>query len=88
MKAIAHSNAIKTNYIKTNRQKVKEYLVKPIKAGFLGFATILMVLFFINLLSFIFGTVEHFGMDLLDMMLAAVGFILQLSGTLLKSFAR
>lgn len=88
MKTIAQSNAIKTNFINTNNQKVKEYLVKPFKAGILGFTTILIVLFFINLLSFIFGSAEHFRMDLVDMLLGGVGFLLQLSGALLKSFAR
>lgn len=88
MKTIAQSNAIKTNFINTNRIRIKEYLIKPFIAGFLGFATILIVLFFINMLSFIFGSAEHFGMDLMDMLLAGVGFFLQLSGALLKSFVR
>lgn len=88
MKTIVQSNTIKTNFINTNSLRVKEYLIKPFKAGFFGFATILFVLFFINMLSFIFGSAENFGMDLMDMLLAGVGFFLQLSGALLKSFVR
>lgn len=68
--------------------RLNTYLIRPLKAGFVGFATILMILFFINLLSYAAGSAEKFGMDYLDLLLAGVGFVLQTTGTLLKSFSR
>lgn len=88
MRTVTHSSTVNVQQSVIFKQKMKDYLIKPIKAGFVGFATILMVLFFINLLSFVFGSTEHFGMDILDMLLAGVGFLLQLTSTLLKSLVR
>lgn len=88
MKAISQSRPVQITTPITNTKKLNDYIMKPLKAGFLGFATILMILFFLNLLSYVIGMNERFGMDVMDMMLAGVGFFLQLTGTLLKSFVR
>ena len=88
MKTIAHSNPTQISTSILSSRKLANHLIKPLKAGFLGFATILMILFFINLFSYVIGTNEKFGMDLIDLLLAGVGFFLQLTGTLLKSFVR
>lgn len=88
METITHSTAIDIKKIQTAKKKLKDYFIKPLKAGFYGFITILLVLFIINLFSFLFGSTEHFGMDILDILLASVGFILQLTATLFKSFVR
>lgn len=88
MKTITQSSPVQITTSIPEIKKLNEHLIKPLKAGFLGFATILMIIFFINLLSYIIGTNEKFGMDVLDLLLAGVGFFLQLTGTLLKSFIR
>ena len=88
MKTLAHSNPTQISTSILGSSKLTNHLIKPLKAGFLGFATILMILFFINLFSYVIGTNEKFGMDVLDLLLAGVGFFLQLTGTLLKSFVR
>jgi len=63
-------------------------IVKSLKAGFLAFSAILLIIFFINLISFFIGSNEKFGMDSLDFLLAGTGFVLQMTGTLVKSFIR
>ncbi len=76
-----------TNSIQVFR-KSNNQIVKPLKAGFSGFIAILIVLFLINLISFISGTTEKFAMDSLDFLLAGTGFVLQMTGTVVKSFVR
>ena len=88
MKTLTHSNPIQITTSIPKFAKVNMYILKPLKAGFIGFATILMILFFINLFSYISGSAEKFGMDHLDLLLAGAGFLLQTAGTLLKSFIR
>ena len=77
MKTITQSSQIQITASIPEIRKINEHLFKPLKAGF-----------FINLLSYVIGTNEKFGMDVLDLLLAGVGFFLQLTGTLLKSFVR
>ncbi|HEY4754814.1 MAG TPA: hypothetical protein VIH28_02045 [Ignavibacteriaceae bacterium] len=69
-------------------EKLNNHLFKPLKAGFLAFTTILLIIFLFNLLSFVIGSNEKFGMDSLDFLLAGIGFVLQMTGSLLKSFIR
>jgi hypothetical protein len=88
MKTITQSNQVQITASLPEIRKINEHLLKPLKAGFLGFTTILMIIFFINLFSYIIGTNEKFGMDVLDLLLAGVGFFLQSAGALLKSFVR
>ncbi len=88
MKTITHSSPIRIATPISGFKKLNDYLVKPLKAGFLGFTTILMIIFFINLLSLITGANKQFTMDYLDMLLAGVGFLLQMIGSVLKNFIR
>lgn len=88
MKTLTHTGPVQITSAVPAYKKINNYLVKPIKAGFLGFAAILMIIFFINLLSYVMGSTEKFGMDYLDLLLAGVGFFLQMTSALLKSFTR
>lgn len=88
MKTITQRGQVQISASIPEIRKINEHLLKPLKAGFLGFTTILMLIFFINLFSYIIGTTEKFGMDVLDLLLAGVGFFLQSTGALLKSFVR
>ena len=69
-------------------KKLNDLFVKPLKAGFLGFAIILLIIFLINLLSYITGSNEKFGMDFSDLLLAGLGFLLQMTGAILKNFIK
>lgn len=88
MKTITQRGQVQISASIPEIRKINERLLRPLKAGFLGFTTILMIIFFINLFSYILGTTEKFGMDVLDLLLAAVGFLLQSTGALIKSFVR
>ena len=88
MKTLVQSNPAQVSTSILGSRKLTNYLIQPLKAGFLGFSTVLLVIFFINLLSFVIGTNEKFGLDVLDLLLAGVGFFLQMTGTLLRSFSR
>lgn len=88
MKTIIKSNPVYNSTIIPDYKKLNNHLVKPLKSGFLGFAAILMIIIILNLLSFVIGSNEKFGIDFLDFQLAGVGFVLQMTGTSLKSFIR
>ena len=88
MKTIAQSNPVQIATSIPEHRKLNDYFIKPLKAGFLGFTTILMIIFFINLLSFVVGSNEKFGLDIMDLLLAGVGFVLQMLSSLFKCFIR
>jgi hypothetical protein len=68
--------------------KINSHLIKHLKAGLLGFTAILVIIFFMNLISYIIGSSGKIGVDSLDFQLAGVGFILQVASTSLKNFIR
>jgi hypothetical protein len=88
MKTAIKSNPVYNSTIIPDYKKLNNHLVKPLKSGFLGFTTILMIIIILNLLSFVIGSNEKFRIDFLDFQLAGVGFVLQMTGTSLKSFIR
>ena len=88
MKTIIKSNPVYNSTIIPDFKKLNNHLVKPLKSGFLGFTAILMIIIILNLLSFVIGSNEKFGIDFLDFQLAGAGFVLQMTGTSLKSFIR
>ena len=88
MKTMIQSHPVQISTSVTGVRKLNDYLIRPLKSGFKGFTIVLMIIFFINLLSFLSGINESFGMDLMDLLLAGLGFALQTSSTLLKCFAK
>jgi hypothetical protein len=88
MKKIAQSNPVQNTTSFSDYSKLNNHIIKPLKAGFFGFTAILLIIFFMNLIPFIIGSNGKFGMDFLDFQLAGVGFVLQMTGTSLKSFIR
>jgi hypothetical protein len=88
MKTKTQSNSVKNTTAIPNYRKLNNHLVKPLKSGFFGFTIILMIIIIINLLSFLIGSKEKFGLDFIDFQLAGVGFVLQVTGTSLKNFIR
>jgi hypothetical protein len=88
MKTLVQSNPAQITTSILGSRKLTNHIIKPLKSGFLGFTTIMMIIFFINLISYMIGSNEKFGLDVLDLLLAGVGFFLQMTSTLLKSFIR
>ena len=85
MKIIKQSGLIQNTSSIPEQSKLNNYLVKPLKGGFSGLTTILMIIFFMKLIHFILGYNEKFGMDILDLLLAGIGFVLQMTHTSLKN---
>lgn len=88
MKTITQSSPIHITTSIPDSRKLNDHLIKPLKAGILGFTKILMIILLFNLLSFVIGSNGKFGIDFLDFLLAGTGFVLQMTGTLLKNFIR
>jgi hypothetical protein len=85
MKTIAQSNPVQLSKSIAVYKKLNDHLIKPIKAGFIGFSVILMIIFFFNLLLYVMTYNRNSKIDYLDFSLAGVGFVLQFSESLLKS---
>lgn len=88
MKAFVHTTTTQESNSILISRKIQILLLQPLRAGFFGFSAILILIFFINLLSFIVGIDEQFGLDILDLLLAGVGFFLQMARALTKSFVK
>lgn len=87
MKTITQSRPVQLSTSFSNYRKLNDHLIQPIKAGFIGFLVILMIIFFINLLLYIMGSGEKSKLDFLDLSLSGVGFVLQFSESLLRSIS-
>lgn len=87
MKSIIQSAPIQIKTSVPGFGKLNDHLVKTLKAGFSGFATILLIIFFIKLLSYIISN-EEFRMDFLDLLLAGLGFFLQMTHTIIINFKK
>jgi hypothetical protein len=55
-------------------------------AGFWGFFAILMMIFLIHLFPFVTGAGESFALDMIDFLVAGIGFVLQMTISLFKNF--
>jgi len=86
METIKQSSPIQNATSTPNYGKLNNHLIKPLKAGFGGFTTILMIIFFLNVVTVVIGANKKFGMDFLDFQLAGVGFVLQVTRSSLKNF--
>jgi hypothetical protein len=65
---------------------IKNYILKPIKAGILGFTSFLVVLILTKLISVIIGTVTSFQLEMDDILLSSIGFILLFLIRFLENF--
>ena len=88
MKTMTQANPVQISTTIDGIKKSNSFIVKSLKAGFRGFTITIMLLFFINLLSYVIGSDESYGMDIMDLSLAGLGFALQMTSTFLKNFAK
>jgi hypothetical protein len=65
---------------------LRKYILLPLKAGFYGFTLVFSVILFVKLLSFLLGINDVFNLDLMDVILASVGFFFMFLIYLLKNF--
>jgi hypothetical protein len=57
---------------------LKKYIILPVKEGLYGFTLVFTVILLVKLLSFLLGINENFNFDLMDIMLASMGFFFML----------
>lgn len=88
MKTMTQANPVQISTTIDGIKKSNGNIINALKAGFRGFTITIMLLFFINLLSYIIGSDETFGMDIIDLSLAFLGFVLQLTSSVLRNFAK
>lgn len=69
-----------------NSNYLKKYVLLPLQSGFYGFVLVFVVILSVKLLSFGLGTNDGFSLDLMDIMLASVGFFFMFLIYLLKNF--
>ncbi len=60
----------------TSPNFAKDYIWAPIKAGLFGFAMFFTILLAVKLFSYIIGTYNFFSVELTDLSLSSIGFIL------------
>ena len=85
MKTITQSNPVQLSTSVSGYGKLNNHLIQPMIAGFLGFSVILVLIFFIDLLSYNIGLNEKSKFDFLDLYLAGIGFVLRFTEVLLRS---
>ena len=88
IKTMTETNSVRITAPASSNKIFINYIISPLKAGFSGFATILMIIFISNLFLFTLGSNEKLSLDAMDLLLAGVGFFLQGTANLIKNFAR
>ena len=62
------------------------YVFQPIKSGIIGFSTFFTILILTKLLSYFIGTRDLFSVDIEDVLLSSIGFVLVFLIRLLENF--
>ena len=65
---------------------IKNYLIVPLKAGVFGFAIFITILLMVKLFSYIIGTYDYFAIELSDIELSVIGFVLLFLIRFLENF--
>ena len=76
-------NGISQNFYRN--EKLSLYFLSPLKAGFFGFSTIMIILFICDIFSSVLG-IGSIALNGIDIVLAGVGFVLKFGEHLLKNF--
>lgn len=68
------------------KRGAKSYVFIPLKSGIFGFATFFTILVITKLISYAIGTAEYFLIDVYDVLLSGIGFILGFLIRFLENF--
>lgn len=87
MKEIAYRES-KSGSQKRLRGKIMiwDYVINPIKSGIFGFSAFFSILLVTKLFSYWIGTYDEFAVDLDDVLLSVIGFILVFLIKFLENF--
>lgn len=87
MKNIAVNAAKETSGIKpVNGNLMGNYVFNPIRSGLFGFAAFFSILLVTKLISYWIGTTSEFVVDIDDVLLSSIGFILVFLIKFLENF--
>mgnify|MGYP001160708266 CR=1 FL=1 len=64
----------------------KQYFVEPLKSGLLGFAIFVTILIIVKLFSYAIGSYNNFTLEISDIQLSLVGFVLLFLIRFLENF--
>jgi hypothetical protein len=62
--------------ISVTTTKWKQYLLNPLKSGLFGFAIFFTILLAVKLFSYTIGTYSFFAIEITDIELSSIGFVL------------
>ncbi len=62
------------------------YFMVPFSAGLAGFATFLFILLLMDSAAYVFGITKSFNIGIIEVLIAAIGFLLQFVYQFIKTF--
>ena len=65
---------------------LKQHVLEPFKAGLFGFAIFISILLLVKLISYVIGSYNYFSLELADIQLSLVGFVLLFLIRFLENF--
>ncbi len=87
MKDILASEATaKKESIKKVSFSMKNYLIEPTKSGLFGFSIFITILIIVKLFSYAIGTYNYFAIEITDIELSLIGFVLLFLIRFLENF--
>jgi hypothetical protein len=86
MKDVLLRNAIEGKEFKHIASLLKNYILLPLKSGIFGFAIFITILLVVKLFSYLFGTYSYFAIEISDIELSGIGFVLLFLIRLLENF--
>ena len=87
MKEISVSGVrVKNESDRTSSFSVKNHLVEPIKSGLFGFSIFITILIIVKLFSYTIGSYDYFAIEITDVELSFIGFVLLFLIRFLENF--
>ncbi len=87
MKSVSVSGVeVKNESDRTSSFSVKNHLLRPIRAGLFGFSIFITILIVVKLFSFAIGSYNYFAIEITDVELSFIGFVLLFLIRFLENF--
>jgi hypothetical protein len=87
MKEISANNMVsKKSNVRKWTFSVKGHFLEPIKSGLFGFAIFITILIIVKLFSYLIGTYDYFSLEITDIQLSLIGFVLLFLIRFLENF--
>jgi len=86
MKELSANNMIKKKNIKKWSFSYKNFISEPIKSGLFGFSIFITILIIVKLFSYFIGSYNYFAIEITDIELSLIGFVLMFLIRFLENF--